>query len=482
MSEPVPFANFQESGLEELGGASPMAMNVVIDAKGVVTKRPGIRAAPGIYSGLVDANGINGIHVTKDGSVFAVGISGAERPIYRLTAGAAALVGSGLPPTGLRGSERPTFAETEMLLVIAGGREPQKVELATLTSSRLGGSPPISTHIASLSNRLLLNDIQNDKTKVRYSDVALGTSSFAGHEVWSLGGVGTSGYITAEARPDDVKAIVDNSGEIWVVGQTTIETFGPDPVTAFARISSMELGCSAPYSLAKYDDSYYWLDHKVRFVQSAGRGYQSISDPIQRTIDAIETTDDCFGYHVSLGFLDALAWTFPTDARTFVWQKDVGWGQWSGFSGGNWSRFIVDCLTLSPMNGRPIVGTTTGYVGELSLDAATDLGDAIVARVTTGYLNRGTDNLKLNKWVRVVLRRGESGLTPGPQGFLRWRDRPGDAWSEIALDFGSSWDREVELTFHALGTYRYRQWEFEFGESPRLTLVSATEEFEVLPV
>ena len=477
----IPFANLQESGFDELGGASPAAFNVIVDGKGVMSKRPGI-AASSVYSGVVDASGIIGVCVTKTGVVFAIVDNPGERPIYRVTATSAGLLGTGNAPTGLRGNDRPTFAETEMLVVIAGGREPQKIELASYASSRLAGTPPLASHIVGLSNRLLANDVFENKTRTRYSDVALGTTTYAGHEEWDMGGVGTSGYFTAEARPDDVVALAENTGEAFVFGTTSLQTFAPDPETQFAPVSTIELGCGAPYSVIKDDNAFHWMDSKRRLVKSDGRGYSVESDAIQKTIDDMTTASDAYGFKVQDGFLDATCWKFPTDGRTFVYQKDVGWGQWSGWSNGNWSPLIVGAVAVSPLDGTCFVATTTGRVGAFSLDATTDFGDPIVARVTTGYVNRDTANQKHCECVRIALRRGDSGSTPGPQGWLRWRDRPGAWVGNIPVDLGSSGDREIVLTFYGLGVYRYRQWQFEFSGTGQVSLVSATEQFTVLPV
>lgn len=479
-SGPIPFANLQESGHDELGGASPTAMNVIVDAKGVVSKRPGMTTSSLTPSAVVDATGIDAVHVTKSGVIFAVGSGAGERSIYRLTGGAAGVLGSGTAPEGLRGSARPVIAETELLLVLAGGREMQRVILSSFISDRLGGTPPLATHIIGMSNRLLANDVLVDKTKVRFSDVALGDTDYSGHELWSLGGVGTSGYFTAEARPDNVVALAENTGEVFVFGQTSLQTFSPDAVSTFAPVSTIELGCGAPYSIVKVDQDFYWIDQKRRIVKSSGRGYEVISDAIQRTLDEMETTEDAFGYQVSLGFLDAMVWTFPTDGRSFAYQKGVGWGQWSGFDGSTWTRLIANAVAVSPLDGTTFVGTTTGKVGKYSLDATTDFGDVISASVTSGYLNRDTDTRKHCKRVRLSLRRGESGTTPGPLGYLRWRDRPGAWEGEIPVDLGNSGNREIVLEYPPSGVYRFRQWQFEFSGTGQIALVSATEEFDVL--
>jgi hypothetical protein len=476
----IPFANLQESGLDVLGGSSPSAMNVILDAKGVVRKRPGVGASSLATSAVFNAAGIDGVYATLDGRILAIGTGGAERVIYAVTPGAASAIGAGLPPQGLRGADRPIFAETELLVVIAGGREIEKFVKNGAATDRLGGTPPIATHVVGLSNRLLANDVQTDRTKVRFSDVALGDTDYSGHELWSLGGVGTSGYFTAESRPDNVVALAENTGEVFVFGQGTLQTFAPDAVTTYAPVASLEIGCGAPYSIVKVDSQFYWIDNKRRIVKSNGRSYEVVSDQIQRTLDGMPTVADAFGYHVSVGFLDAMVWTFPTDGRTFVLQKGIGWGQWSGWDGENWSRFIVNAACFTPTDGIVLVGTTTGKVGEISLDTHSDFDTQIQAEVITGYINRDTDARKHCKRVRLSLRRGEAGTTPGPQAYLRWRDRNGPWEGEIPVDLGSSGDREIVVEYPSLGVYRFRQWGFELSGTDELALVSATEEFDVL--
>ena len=486
-TEPIPFANLQESGHEVLAGASPIAMNVVVDGKGSVRRRPGIQTYSGAPSTVIDANGISGLYSTVAGDLFAVGAAGPERPIYQVTPGGAAAIGAGIAPAGLRGSGRPIFAETELLLAIAGGEALQKVVLPTtyfaLDSSRMGGTfSPVASHVVANNSRLVANDVLVDRTKVRFSDVAQGDTSFAGNEVWSLGGIGTSGYFTAEANPDPVVAVYGVQNEVMVFGSKTTQVFLPDSQLTYAPVASIELGMTGAYSFVKGDRETYWLDHQRRLVVSDRRSFQSLSDPIQRTIDGMTTVEDCFGYRVSDGFLDVPVWSFPTDGRTFVFQKGIGWGQWSGWNDttNTWAPFSVTALTTPPDASVNIVATSDGRIGELSLDANTDLGTRINAYVETGYLNRKTEKYKHCRCVTLTFRRGASTTSPGPQGMLYFRDREGP-WSDpIPLDLGASGDTEPTLRFHSLGSYQRRQWKFVFSDtSVALALVAAFEEFEV---
>lgn len=477
---PIPFANKQASGYDELAGASPVAMNVVVDGAGAVLRRPGITTTALAPTTSIDAGGIVGLYRTIDGKLFAVGGSNAERTIYVVTSGGALALGGGVPPRGLRGTMRPTFAETEMLLVVAGGAEPQKVVLASLDSERLGGSPPNATHVIANASRLLLNDVVVDKTKVRFSDVFIGTTSYANAEVWSLGGVGTSGYFTAEGKPDPVVAVHEDTNEVLVFGSQTLQSFVPDAQITYSPVATREIGLSAAYSVIKYDQDFYWIDHLRRIVAGSSRSYDSVSDPIQKTIDAMATFTDAWGAKVLVDFADCLLWTFPTDGRTFMFQKGIGWSQWAGQSAGNWAPLGIGAV-FQPFDGTdPIVGMTDGRIGTFSFDVSTDFGTPIRASVRTGYQNHDTDKLKLCRCLYLSLRRGETTSATGPQAILRWRDRPGAWEAEVPVDLGESGDTEIMVPLRGLGTYRRRQWEFEYMGTERLALVGATEDFQVL--
>ncbi len=482
---PIPFANLQASSLEEIGGASPVAMNVVMDPRGSVWRRPGIKAYAGAPSTVVDSGGIAALYSTVKGQLFAVGSSGgAERPIYLVTGGGAAKLGGGAAPCGLRGALRPVFAESDMILAVAGGDLVEKVIIAggPLGSDRLGGTPPNASHVVSNASRLLSNDVGIDPSAVRFSDVAGGLSSYAGLEVWSYGGFGTSGYFSAEARPDPVLALVDTLNEVFVFGKSTLQVFVPDPTVTYAPVSASEVGISAPYSPVRVDAKLYWMDHQKRFVRGDGRSYEVISDPIQLDLDAMSSFTDCYGFRVVEGWLDAVVWVFPTDGRTFVYQIETGsWGQWSGWSDGavNWAPFTVSAAARIAGQSTTLVGTTDGHIGELDLRTTTDLGTRIRARVETGYQNHKTDSYKECQAVHFALRRGQASTTPGPSAVFGFRDRPGP-WSDpIPVDLGSSGDTEIVLRFGGLGTYRRRQWYFEFAGTDDLKLVSATEEYVV---
>lgn len=481
----IPFADRQASGMEELAGQSPVAFNVLMEASGSVRRRPGIRDSSLVsdenlaLSADPDKMVVSGLYVTLDDKVYAAVDNGASKELYYVTATGALRLSSSGSGSALMGDLRPQFAETEMLLTMAAGREMQKIELASNSSSRLGGSPPSATHVLPMSSRLLANDIVVDRTKVRYSDIAQGTTTFAGHETWTTG-VGTAGFFTAEAQPDPVVALGSSTNELFVFGSRTLQLYNADSVLVFAPISTIEVGCGAPYSPIKVDQKYYLLDDKRRFLQTDGRTYEVISGPIRKTLESLTEVEDGFGYRVLIGQHDCLVWTFPTDGRTFVFQVGSGWSQWSALVSANQIHgpFVVTSHAVHS-SGVNLVGQSTGNLQELSLDAHSDSGSTIPAYVETGYINHETDARKLSKCLRFSLKRGQTTSSTAPIAYFGWRDQPGPWDARLPIDLGDTGDTEIVVQFYSLGVYRRRQWFFEFSGTDELVLVSATEEFEL---
>jgi hypothetical protein len=474
MAQVIPFTNQQASGVEPLAGAGVISMNIVVDAAGAVSRRPGIRTYAPAPETAVNAAGIEGLFATDDGMLLAMS-TGPGRVLYEISGGSARQIQNALP-----GELRPIFAQTEAIVAIAGGREILKCIRASRTAENLGGNPPLASHIIAHNSRLLANDMTVNKTAVRYSSTAIGTANYSGLENWTF--APPAGYVTAEARPDNVVAIWENTNNVFVFGQGTLQVYGPDASFVYLPEATREYGCGAPYSVIKQDQAFAWLDQYQRFVISDGRSIKVISEPIDATLSDIADPTDCFGYRVLQGNVDALVWTFPSDGRTFAYQAGSGWGQWSGYDSTttNYKPFSVLSHHLRNDNGLNVVGTTDGFIGELSPHALTDLGESIRAHVETGYVSRGTDQKKHCQCVRLVFRRGTVTGATGPQAWLSYRDQPG-AWEPaIPIDLGGSGDTHPVLEFRSLGTYRRRQWRFEFTGTEDLVLVSASEDFQVL--
>lgn len=480
---PIPFKPDQQSGLEELAGASPVAINVSVDSLGALTLRPGIAD----YKGRTQAastDKILALHESNKQELFGVRQVGAARRIIRITDTTETNLSTG-PGGLLPGTLRPIIAETEDRVVAVGGDKTVQWNPDGLSQvTELGGNPPFGSHIVANSSRLLLNDLTQFPWVDWFSDVSGGPEG--GYEAWNASapsiGTGDASSFVALPNREPLIAQAEGSQMIFAFGRTRMQLFLPDPQLAYAPETALEIGCSAPYSIIKVDQNFAWLDHLRRVVVSDGRTYQSLSDPaIQAILNAMPTVSDCFGWRFLHGNTDALIFTFPTDGRTFVYQKGAGWSQWQGRDPGTnaWTQFPVLSHTRFLETDLNVVGTNDGRIGLMQPDITTDFGERIPAMIVTGFQDRGTSRMKACRAVRIAMRRGEAG-SPEPTGFLYWRDDLGDWRGCVPVGFGSTADRAVVVRFPSVGgTYRRRQWKWVFSGAP-MVLASVTEEYEVL--
>lgn len=324
-----------------------------------------------------------------------------------------------------------------------------------------------------------MNDAYVDRTKLNYSSPFQGTSTYAGAEEWN--GTGDSDFFTAETESDPVIGVFVNSNEVWVPGTKTLQVYTADAAFVFAPVFSLGLGSCAPMSFVAVDERFGFLDHKRRFVISNGRGFDILSGPIQRTLDEFESVSDFWGYRVELGPIDMLNWCSEDNGVTFAFQKTAGWAQWMGWDGEQWTACPINAYYRRPSDGRILVGTLDGYLGELSFDAATDLGDTIRAFVSSGYQSHDTNKLKHCSNVRISLRRGGDVSAAGTV-ILSYQDRDGPKQIAQEISTGVGDDTEIVVNTYSLGTYTHRQWFVEFSGSAPFVLVSAIEEYEILEV
>ena len=480
-------------------------MNVVIDGKGSIIRRPGIadfEPADATIGGLANDSKVLAMHVDGNGVMYVaqqIGDFTGVRSLFRFdkvaTRAVSGVTFQTIGDRTLLGSLRPVFAETEAMIAVAGGNTPQKVEFASIppTLEVLGGSPPKASHIIAHASRLVCNDLDN-RSHIRFSGTAAGTA-VAGHETWSA-----TGFVSAEARPDPVVALWENTDEVFAYGKTNLQVFSPDALSTYAPVGTREYGLIAPYSIIKVEQKFAWLDGLRRFVISDGREAQFLStESVKGTLDDMSTVDDCFGYRVTMGPIDVLVWTFPTAKVTLCFQVGGGWSQWGTWdsASNSWGQFLPTCHTYNAETQEHYVGGANGTIGVLTFSSQTDRADpdvdpttsvansptTIPAFVETGAVHRGTNKRKWSKSVTLGIRRGDSTAGENPIGHIQYRDDNGPWSGKIPIRLGGPGDTNpVVRPVTGMGVYRYRQWRLWFDGSEPFTLVRAEEEFEVLEV
>lgn len=457
-----------QSSLEELSGASPIFLNMLSDAGNAVRQRPGLQAWTDFAATIPNASPVIGmyawrtflIYVCEDRTIWAWYGPGDVRTLSDTTAA-----------TKLDGSLRPVFAYDYQRVVITGGGATQKWEGAGL-SARLGGGPPVATHIGYAAQRLVVS-IYDNTGRIQWTPPGVGN-----HEIWTTAGVNSGGFAEAEAAPDPALALAVDTNEVFVFGTQTVQVFVPDTIDDFSVATTLDIGCGARYSIIDGDSSFAWLDERHRFVTSAGRSYTAISSPSMATaIAALGVVSDCWGFRMRIGAFDLLAWVFPTEERMIVYDQGAKkWGEWKSWTGSQYSGWIGRSYYYWADRNVHLVGLADGTIAEMTLDAYRDMSYDIKAISRTGFRDAGNGNRKLCQRLQLQMKRASTGASSSPIAEVRYRNDLGAFGLPVNFPLGN--DYAPTINKYGLGMYRERQYELVFQNNTEFVLTGARETLE----
>jgi hypothetical protein len=101
------------------------------------------------------------------------------------------------------------------------------------------------------------------------------------------------------------------------------------------------VGLSAPYSIAKTDEAFYWLgDDNAIYRAQAGTKERISSDAISNAISKFSVIDDAIGFTYTFEGQNFYTITFPGANKTFAVSESLGVNGWfelsSGIQGNKW--------------------------------------------------------------------------------------------------------------------------------------------------
>jgi hypothetical protein len=171
-------------------------------------------------------------------------------------------------------------------------------------------------------------------------------------------------FASAEGYPDNVIALIVDHREIFLFGDTSVEVWydAGTPDFPLARIQGafMEVGCGAAYSVAKLDNSVFWVgsDARGRGVVYRANGYT----PSRVSTNAVEYAIQSYG-----NISDAIGYTYQQDGHPFyvlifpsaqaTWVYDVStqlWHERAAFENGEFTRHRSNCQMS--FNSEIVVG------------------------------------------------------------------------------------------------------------------------------
>lgn len=266
-------------------------------------------------------------------------------------------------------------------------------------------------------------------------------------------------FASAEGSPDGVVALLADHRELWVFGTNTVEVWYNAGLLDFplARIQGAfnEIGCAAPYSIAKLDNSIFWLsaDARGRGMVYKARGYSGervSTHSIEWQIQSYGNISDAIAYTYQQDGHSFYVITFPSAGKTWVYDVATNaWHERASWDNGNFTRHRSNCQMA--FNNDVVVGDYSNnklYVFDLNVyadDGAIQKWLRSWRALPTGAntLRRTTQHtLQLDCETGVGL---NSGQGSNPQVMLRWSD-----------DGGHTWSNEHWRSMGKIGQYGYR--------------------------
>jgi PKD repeat protein len=210
-------------------------------------------------------------------------------------------------------------------------------------------------------------------------------------------------FASAEGAPDNLVAIIVDHREIWMMGVDSIEVWYNAGLAdfPFQRIQGAynEVGCAAPYSVAKMDNSIFWLgrDARGQGIVYRANGYTSVrisTHAIEYAIAQYSDISDAVAYTYQQEGHSFYVLNFPTGDQTWVYDASTqSWHERAWFSNGSFYRHRSNCQMS--FNNEVVVGDfETGKIYAFDLDTYQDDGGIQKWLRSFQALPTGQNNLK----------------------------------------------------------------------------------------
>lgn len=298
-------------------------------------------------------------------------------------------------------------------------------------------------------------------------------------------------YASAEGAPDGTTGIISDHRELWLFGPQSAEvwvnTGGTDFPFSRSGNAFIEHGCAAAGTIAKADNTVFWLGQDDRGAGIVWRasGYT----PTRISTHALETA--LAGYTLSDAF--AMVYqqeghvfyvlTFPTSGKTWVYDAAVQqWHEraWLNPATGALGRWRANCCIF--FGGKTLVGDyESGKVYALDLDVYTDDGGPILRRRRT-TTTEAMQQRVFYGGLQVDMETGVGTSTPktaNPLLMMRYSSDGGHTWSnERTASIGRVGEYGARARFSRLGAGRNRVWEISMTDPVKFAVLGAAVDIE----
>jgi hypothetical protein len=294
-------------------------------------------------------------------------------------------------------------------------------------------------------------------------------------------------FASAEARPDNVKAVVLNKQILLVFGETNIEPWQDIGAAnmPLERVPGVviERGLAAPRATAKEDNAVFFLGDDRRFYRLDGLTPIGISTPaIDAEWQSYSVVSDayCLSYawnghkFVVIHFVAANT-TWVYDISTGLWHERESWD----INGRSRGRWMANC-TVNAYDKQLIGDGYSGAIGYLDNSTYTEFGTTTQALCTSPPIHSDRKRLFIAK-LEMDIEAGvgiATGQGSDPQWMMRNSKDGGRTYTNLQKwrSAGAIGQYRTRLRWLRLGQARERVFELTTTDPVKRTIISASGE------
>lgn len=295
-------------------------------------------------------------------------------------------------------------------------------------------------------------------------------------------------FASAEGSPDNTIGIISNHRELWLFGGSSTEMWlnTGNASFPFERNGNafIEHGCEASNTVAKMDNSVFWLGENLigGAMVLRSQGYQPLrisSHALEHAMQNYDALDDAFAFTFQMEGHSFYALFFPSANAS--WLYDVATSQWTEWSyrnpaTGSNGRHRANCHVY--FAGEHLVGDfESGNIYALRLDAYDDNGDPMLFLRRTQCMDSPEGERNFYDAILIDMETGV-GLATGqgsdPQIMLRYSNDGGHTWSNPKYkSIGATGEYGKQVKFGPTGAGRNRVWEISITDPVKRAVMGA---------
>lgn len=298
-------------------------------------------------------------------------------------------------------------------------------------------------------------------------------------------------YGSKDGSPDNLVSLIVDRRQVYLLGEVTTEvwtdvgnTIAGITTFPFARVpgTSMQSGCAAPFSVARFNDSFVFVAKDTRGNSTieaiAGYSFKKLSTHAVEQTLVNQIVSDAIAYTYQIEGHEFYVCTFPSIGNGLTWVYDLAtssWHKWLSFSDGEYYRHRSNCGAY--FNNMYLVGDyENGKIYSIENAVYTEDGATIrrlrrAPHLVTDLQRQYFEELQIQFQPGVGLNDGQG---KDPQAMLRWSNDGGSTWSsEHWTSIGKIGRYANRAMWRRLGWSRDRIFEVSISDPVKAVIVSA---------